>query len=83
VRYNHSHIYRTIANFNEKEEEGEEEDDDKARIKLTIEEDYEMAHTLRTEILPNAVMWYTGEAVDDDEDFEGGIDNFQKIFCFI
>ena len=35
-----------------------------------MEEDYEFGHLLRTDIIPNAVLWFTGEAVDD-EDFDG------------
>ena len=55
--------------FHFKEEEEEEEDEEKDRIKLNVEEDYEFGHLLRTDIIPNAVLWFTGEAVDD-EDFD-------------
>jgi len=37
---------------------------------LSVDADYEVGHALRTEIVPNAVGWFTGEA-DDDSDEEG------------
>jgi nucleosome assembly protein 1-like 1 len=62
----------------DEEDEGAEDDEDNEeghnRIKLTMEEDYDVGHTIRTAIIPEAVLWYTGEAVDDeydDEDEEG------------
>lgn len=35
-----------------------------------------MGHSLRTSVIPEAVLWYTGEAMDDDddEDEEGDYD---------
>lgn len=55
----------------EEEENGNEEDDP---IKLTMEEDYDIGHAIRTSVIPEAVLWYTGEAIDDedDEDEEDG-----------
>ncbi len=44
----------------EEEEEDEEpkEDEDEEKIKLTMEEDYDIGHTIRTAIIPQAVEWY-------------------------
>eukprot|EP00596_Hydrurales_sp_CCMP1899_P008718 CAMPEP_0119037828 /NCGR_PEP_ID=MMETSP1177-20130426/6339_1 /TAXON_ID=2985 /ORGANISM="Ochromonas sp, Strain CCMP1899" /LENGTH=348 /DNA_ID=CAMNT_0006999549 /DNA_START=153 /DNA_END=1199 /DNA_ORIENTATION=- len=53
----------------DEEEEEEEEDEEKPRIKLTPDEDYDIGHYIRTDILNSAVNWYTGEAaMDEDED---------------
>lgn len=32
--------------------------------------DYEVARIFRNHLIPNAVLWFTGEAVSDDEDDE-------------
>lgn len=50
--------------FGEDEEEEEENPEDEH--KLGVDEDYEVAHTFRVEIVPSAVMWFTGEAADMD-----------------
>jgi len=52
----------------EDDEEDEDEDEDKQRVQLSIGEDYDIAHTIRTAIIPEAVRWFTGEACDDDDD---------------
>ena len=44
----------------EDEEEEEEEDEEKERIQLTEEEDFEIAHAIRTALIPDAVLWFTG-----------------------
>lgn len=51
------------------EEEEDEEEDDKEPIKLSMEEDYDIGHAIRTSVIPEAVLWFTGEAVED-EDFD-------------
>jgi nucleosome assembly protein 1-like 1 len=51
----------------EDDEEEEEEKEEKERIKLTEEEDFEVAHAIRTALSPDAVLWFTGEAIDDDD----------------
>jgi len=56
------------------EEEDEEEDED--NVKLNFEQDYEIGYAIRRDIVPNAVAWFTGEAIpyeegEDDEDEEG------------
>ena len=58
-----------------KEEEDEEEEggedgggeEEKERIQLTEEEDFEIAHALRTAVIPDALLWFTGEAHVDEE----------------
>lgn len=36
--------------------------------KLTVDEDYEVGHSFRIEIIPDALAWFTGEAVEEDDD---------------
>lgn len=58
------------ADEEDEEDEGKEgEDEEQERIQLNEEEDYEVAHAIRTCIIPDAVLWFTGEARDDDDDF--------------
>ena len=41
---------------------------------MTIEEDYDIGHAIRTAIIPESVFWFTGEAADEDDeglDYEG------------
>merc|ERR1711871_681071 len=67
----------------EPEDEDDEDDDEENRNPhLDAEEDYEIAHSIRTMLLPDAVGWYTGEFDDDyegedeeDEDEEGDEDD--------
>lgn len=61
----------------EKEREEAEENDGEVlteRVKLSMDEDYEIGHTIRTTILPEAIMWYTGELREDDDDEEEDMD---------
>ena len=54
------------------DEEGEEVMDDEA-LRERIDNDVELAFALRNQIVPRAVLWFTGEACDsddEDEDFE-------------
>jgi nucleosome assembly protein 1-like 1 len=65
-------------------DDDEEEDDDEAgaeagaqkhEFQLSVDEDYEIGHAIRSEIFPSAILWFTGEAdggmgLDDDEDDE-------------
>lgn len=32
-----------------------------------MEEDYDIGHSIRTSLIPEAVLWYTGEAMEDDD----------------
>lgn len=42
--------------------------------------DYDIGHSIRTCIIPEAVLWYTGEAMEDDGDDEDGeYDEVQKL----
>mmetsp|Transcript_3836 Transcript_3836/g.9909 ORF Transcript_3836/g.9909 Transcript_3836/m.9909 type:complete len:410 (-) Transcript_3836:186-1415(-) len=62
----------------EEEAEAEEnEDEDAPQVKLSMEEDYDVGHSIRTSLIPEAVLWYTGEAIEeeDDEDDEGLYDD--------
>jgi len=62
----------------EEEEELEGRDDEEEPVKLTMEEDYDIGHSLRTSIIPEAILWYTGEAIGDEEDddeFDGEDDD--------
>lgn len=64
--------YFSEPRADEEEEEDEEGDDGNAEppVKFSVEDDYEIGHALRTSIIPNAVLWYTGEAVEDDDEDE-------------
>eukprot|EP00128_Syssomonas_multiformis_P018884 Colp12_sorted_trinity150504_noHs@16430 len=37
---------------------------------MALEDDYDVAEAFRTRIIPEAVLWYTGENVDDDSEYE-------------
>lgn len=59
------------------DEDDEEEDEEgegghkegEHEYQLSIDEDYEAGHAFRAEIIPDAILWYTGEALDErDED---------------
>eukprot|EP00128_Syssomonas_multiformis_P003258 Colp12_sorted_trinity150504_noHs@27579 len=62
------HYFGPPMTEEEEAEEDENEDEDSPRIKLTQEEDYDIGHSIRTAIIPEAVMWYTGEAIEDDDE---------------
>lgn len=66
----------------EEEEPEEEEGDGLGRTKLSVEEDYDIGHIIRTSVIPEAILFVTGEADigfdmddEDDEDFEDGEDD--------
>jgi hypothetical protein len=42
----------------EDDEDDDKEEDEAKQIKLTMEEDYDIGHTIRTIIIPEAVLWY-------------------------
>ena len=48
-------------------EEGEEELEENDNIQ-SIATDFEIGHMLRDSIVPKAVLYYTGEAGDEDDD---------------
>eukprot|EP00922_Rhytidocystis_sp_ex-Travisia-forbesii_P063190 GHVS01094046.1.p1 GENE.GHVS01094046.1~~GHVS01094046.1.p1 ORF type:complete len:379 (+),score=73.80 GHVS01094046.1:267-1403(+) len=45
-------------------------------LELMIEADYEMGLMIRDKIIPQAVSWFLGEVVEEDEDFEDDDDEF-------
>ncbi|CAK8985567.1 unnamed protein product [Durusdinium trenchii] len=51
-------------------EMGDEDMDEEEMVEALMENGYECGMALRTQILPYAVRWYTGEAAPDDEDDE-------------
>jgi hypothetical protein len=51
----------------EEEEEPENEDSDGiGQIKFTLDEDYDIGHSIRTAIIPEAILFFTGEVEMDD-----------------
>ena len=49
----------------------DDDDDDVEDLRDKIDADVELAFALRNEVVPHAILWFTGEAVDDDdEDFD-------------
>lgn len=64
------HYFSSPKPEDEEEEEPEGEDEE-GKVTLTMEEDYDIGHTIRTCIIPEAILWFTGDAVDDD-DYEDG-----------
>jgi nucleosome assembly protein 1-like 1 len=61
----------------EGEYEDEEEVDELERLQMVMEHDWDRANTLKELIIPRAIRWYTGEAVqaagyDEDEDEDEG-----------
>lgn len=58
--------------LDEEEEDDEEEEGGKREgeheFQLSIDEDYEAGHAFRAEIIPDAILWFTGEALDDMDD---------------
>lgn len=50
-----------------------DEEEPDHEIAAQLEEDYEIGETIRDRLLPNAVLWFTGEALDyDDDDYDDG-----------
>lgn len=59
-----------IPDGEEDEEEDEEGPGKKSKFELDIDEDYEIGHIIRTAIIPEAVLWFTGEADDGNDDYD-------------
>ncbi|XP_020098493.1 nucleosome assembly protein 1;1-like isoform X2 [Ananas comosus] len=61
------------------DDEDELDDDTADQLQNQMEQDYEIGSTVREKIIPHAVSWFTGEAVqeefEDDEDDEDGEDD--------
>ncbi|KAJ4771574.1 Nucleosome assembly protein 1 [Rhynchospora pubera] len=49
------------------EDEEEIDEDTAEQLQNQMEQDYDIGSTIRDKIIPHAVSWYTGEAVQDDE----------------
>ncbi|VFQ67010.1 unnamed protein product [Cuscuta campestris] len=49
------------------DDEEEEEEDQAEELHEQLEQDYEIGSTIRDKIIPHAVSWFTGEAVELDE----------------
>jgi hypothetical protein len=63
------HYFDERSEGDEEEEEAEEQnqdEDQEGRIKLNLDEDYDIGHTIRTSLIPEAILWFTGEAEMDD-----------------
>ncbi|KAJ3343651.1 hypothetical protein HDU93_007532 [Gonapodya sp. JEL0774] len=54
------------------EEEENDEDDD---LDAKLEEDYEVGEMLKEKIIPHAIDWFTGKALEYDEDIYGDDDD--------
>jgi hypothetical protein len=50
-------------------------------VKLSMEEDYDIGHSIRTSLIPEAVLWYTGEAIEEDD--EGDYEEVRSAFVGI
>lgn len=68
----------------EEEEQPEEEDEQEGgpRTKFNIDEDYDIGHIIRTSIIPEAILWFTGEAEDDEGMFDFGEEDVSMMFLF-
>ncbi|KAG9156265.1 hypothetical protein Leryth_009143 [Lithospermum erythrorhizon] len=56
-------------------EDEEEIDEDAAEeLQNLMEQDYDVGSTIRDKIIPHAVSWFTGEAVQDEYDLDGDED---------
>ena len=58
----------------EEEEDSDEEEEEKEddRVTFNIEEDYDIAHAIRTAIIPHAVGWFTGELIEEEDEEDVG-----------
>jgi len=52
------------------EAEDDIDEDEMEELQMTLEGDYDMGIHIRDTIIPNAVAFFTGEALEDDEDDE-------------
>uniref|UniRef100_A0A8C6UMZ7 Nucleosome assembly protein 1-like 4a n=1 Tax=Neogobius melanostomus TaxID=47308 RepID=A0A8C6UMZ7_9GOBI len=56
--------------FNPVKASPDEEEDDSEFTLATLATDFEIGHFFRERIVPRAVLYFTGEALEDDESFE-------------
>lgn len=69
------------VNKGEHDEEDDDEEDNKngeSQFKLSVDEDYEVGHSFRAEIIPEAIRWFTGEACDDDFGDDGDYEDDEE-----
>ncbi|CAN6457194.1 unnamed protein product [Victoria cruziana] len=59
------------------EDDNDIDEDTAERLQNLMEQDYDIGSTIRDKIIPHAVSWYTGEAIqgEDFEDIEGDDDD--------
>ncbi|KAJ9179342.1 hypothetical protein P3X46_011143 [Hevea brasiliensis] len=57
------------------QEDDDPDDDAVEEIQDRMEQDYNVGTTIRDRVIPHAVSWFTGEAVDDELDVEDDNDN--------
>ncbi|KAK9876693.1 hypothetical protein WA026_014072 [Henosepilachna vigintioctopunctata] len=50
--------------------EGTKEEDTDEDLRNILTSDFEIGHYIRERIIPKAVLYFTGEGIDDEEDFE-------------
>lgn len=68
-------VTKTVQNdsffnfFNPPQVVEEEEPDEETEALLTA--DFEIGHFFRESIIPRAILYFTGEALEDDEDYDG------------
>lgn len=53
-------------------EDDEIEEEQMEELQMMVESDYEVGATIREKLVPNAIRWYTGEAVEDEPMEYGG-----------
>jgi len=58
--------------------EGTSESDLDEETDALLNMDYEVGHFMRVRLVPRAVLYFTGEANDDDEDDDEDIDDFDE-----
>lgn len=57
------------------DDEDDEPEEGQHPYQLSIDEDYEAGHAFRAEIIPDAILWFTGEALDDEDDDDFDLDD--------
>ncbi|OAY53160.1 nucleosome assembly protein 1;4 isoform X2 [Manihot esculenta] len=60
-------FFNFFSSPNIPEEDDDLDDDAVEEIQDRMEQDYNIGTTIRDKIIPHAVSWFTGEAVDDDD----------------
>jgi nucleosome assembly protein 1-like 1 len=56
------------------EPKDEEDESYESRVEFDYDQDYEIGESLRLNIVPNAINWFTGEAADSDDEEYGDDD---------